>query len=77
MLQETQTKCWQSSVRCKIRSLKVEFASKRTSVMTKTTSKESVSVPAPVQLRRKKRGHRAEVVMLYKFMVTTIEEVAK
>jgi len=61
----------------KIRSLKVEFASKRTSVMTKTTSKESVSVPAPVKLRRKKRGHRAEVVILYKFMVTTIEEVAK
>jgi hypothetical protein len=59
----------------KIQSLKVEFASKRTSGMTRTASKESASVPAPVKLRRKKRGHRAEVV--YKFMVTTIEVVAK
>lgn len=58
----------------KIQSLKVEFASKRTSGM-RTTSEECVSVPAPVKLRRKKRGHRAEVV--YKFMVTTIKEVAK
>ena len=63
VLQETQTAGNRLSD-AKIRSLKVEFASKRTSVMTKTTSKESVSVPAPVKLRRKIRGHRAQVVYI-------------
>jgi hypothetical protein len=45
----------------KIQYLKFEFAAKRKSV---TTSKESVSVPAPVKLRRKIRGHRAQVVYI-------------